>query len=483
MRTVETDVAVIGSGCAGMAAAYTAAKAGLRVDIFEKAAVLGGPTKGAHGPFAIGTAMQRERQISLSKSDAFQMMMDHTNWRSDARLVSEYINRSAQTVEWMQELGINFTDVVAYFDGAQYTWHFKDPASPHITEAIFAKAQEYGARIHLGHPALRLTSAGQRVDGVIVRDGAGEEIRVHANAVVIATGGFGGNAEWIKKYTGFELGRDLFSFAFPDVNGDGIRMAWDAGAARSDMILQTYVCLPEPYWGPGGTAFDLGTFRQPNLMVNLAGERFMNEETMKNPAYAANAVHRQRQGCGFMIFDERINRHYEENNWDFLMSKVPVTRSPGVGATIERARNEGYEHLFVANSIDELAAQTGIDPAGLQETLTEYNRACETGRDPLFHKCADYLRPVEQPRFYAARFYVGGYGSLGGIKINHRTEVLNGDDGVIAGLYAAGRDVNTIYGDTYMYALSGNDSAFDYNTGLVAGESAVGYVSKRQFSQ
>ncbi|MCA0239641.1 MAG: FAD-dependent oxidoreductase [Proteobacteria bacterium] len=473
MDEMETDVAVLGSGCAGSAAACTAAALGARVLLIEKAAQIGGPVKGAHGPFAVESAMQRERQLAFRREDAFRLFMEHTHWRADARLVSAYVNRSAETIEWLQSLGVVFSDVVAYFEGAEYTWHFKAPGGPGITELIHARAQQLGVRTLTATTAARLTKHGGRVDGLVARDAAGTEFAVRAKAVVICTGGFGGNAEWIRRHTGFTQGENLFSFAFPELQGDGIRMAWDAGAGRSPMIMQTYVCMPEPHWGPGGTPFELGTFRQPGLMVNALGERFMNEETMRNPAFAANAVARQKGGCGFMLFDEATNRHYETHDWDFQMSKLPVTRSHDAAGFIAKARAEGYRHLFAADSLQALARQMDMPAAALAATVAEYNAACDSGRDALFHKPARHLRPLRSAPFYAARFYLGGYGSLGGISINHRTQVLTPEQDVIPGLYAAGRDANAIYGDTYPYVMAGNDSSFDFNTGRIAGEQAV----------
>lgn len=473
MSTIQTDVAVIGSGCAGMAAAHTAAALGAKVMLFEKAAQVGGPVKGAHGPFAVESHMQRDRQIAFTREDAFRMFMEHTHWRVDARLVSDYINKSASTIEWLESMGVSFSDVVAYYQGAEYTWHFKAHESPALTEAIFEKAKALGVQARTGTPVQRLVKEGERVTGLVAVDASGTTLDVQARAVVICTGGFGGNSEWIQRHTGFMQGRNLFSFAFPDIQGDGLRMAWEAGAGRSEMIMQTYVCMPEPHWGPGGTPFDLGTFRQPGLMVNVLGERFMNEETMRNPAFAANAVARQKDGCAFMIFDEATNHHYENNDWDFQMSKLPVTRATNVRGFIEEAQAEGYQHLFMADTLDALARAMGVDAAALQHTVTDYNRACDSGRDEVFHKAARQLRPVRQARFYAARFFLGGYGSLGGIRINHRTQVLTPALDVIPGLYAAGRDANAIYGDTYPYVMSGNDSSFDYNTGRIAGEQVV----------
>jgi fumarate reductase flavoprotein subunit len=94
----------------------------------------------------------------------------------------------------------------------------------------------------------------------------------------------------------------------------------------------------------------------------------------------------------------------------------------------------------------------------------------------VFYKDDRYLRPIRTPKFYAARFFLGGYGSFGGIRINRRTEVVSENYDVIPGLYAVGRDANTIYADTYLFSMSGNDTAFDFNSGRIAGENAGKYL-------
>jgi fumarate reductase flavoprotein subunit len=130
----------------------------------------------------------------------------------------------------------------------------------------------------------------------------------------------------------------------------------------------------------------------------------------------------------------------------------------------------------MADSLEKLCKQTGIDVNGLRITVDEYNKACEKGRDELFHKQAKYLRPIKQPTFYAGRFSLGGFGSLGGIDINHKTEVLTKEHEVITGLYAAGTDANNIYGDTYPIYLAGNTMAFAINSGRMAAENALEYI-------
>jgi len=127
----------------------------------------------------------------------------------------------------------------------------------------------------------------------------------------------------------------------------------------------------------------------------------------------------------------------------------------------------------MADSLEELATRIGVDQAALADTVNEYNRMCDHGRDALFGKQAKYLRPLLGPRFYAAEYHPGGLGTLGGIKINDRAEVLDAGERVIPGLYAAGSDANTIYGDTYPYVLPGNTMGFALNSGRIAAESIL----------
>ena len=130
----------------------------------------------------------------------------------------------------------------------------------------------------------------------------------------------------------------------------------------------------------------------------------------------------------------------------------------------------------MADSLDELASQAGIDPEGLKKTVDEYNGFCAKGHDDKFNKNHTLLRPIREPKYYGARLLPSGYGSLGGIKINYRTEVLDKKWNKILGLYAAGTDACSIYGDSYVFVLPGNTMGFAMNTGRIAGERAASYV-------
>jgi fumarate reductase flavoprotein subunit len=111
--------------------------------------------------------------------------------------------------------------------------------------------------------------------------------------------------------------------------------------------------------------------------------------------------------------------------------------------------------------------------------VEEYNVACETGRDKIFFKGAQYLRPIKKGPFFAGQYYPSAYGSLGGIKINYKTEVVTDDQDVIPGLYAAGVDATSIYFDSYIFIFPGNTMGFALNSGRIAGRNAADYALKK----
>jgi len=249
-------------------------------------------------------------------------------------------------------------------------------------------------------------------------------------------------------------------------------MAWEVGAAESEMNMELAGGMPR---GVEQFVAVTAAFRQPNLLVNLLGERFMNEEIMGNTTFTANAIARQKNRCAFVIFDEATKKYYEEKGLDTMTLVFPVTELRNFDVELKQVLEQGDKDIFVADSLEELAGKTGINLDSLRKTVDEYNRFCET-HDELFNKRYKYLKPIKQPKFYAAKLFPGAYGSLGGIKINYRTEVLTKDHEVIPGLYAVGTDACSIYGDSYVFVLPGNTMGFALNSGRIAGENSAEYV-------
>jgi fumarate reductase flavoprotein subunit len=226
------------------------------------------------------------------------------------------------------------------------------------------------------------------------------------------------------------------------------------------------------------------SFGHPHLMVNMLGERFVDEEVTVTTPFGANAIALQKDRCAVRIYDEDTKDYFIQYGLAFPMgfgiaqAGTPTTTVDRAEfeAEVDRILNGGSNMIFVAESIAELAMNAGIDPEALTKTVEEYNTCCDTGRDYLFNKKARYLRPVRRPKFYAART-LAGTGTPEGIKINYKTEVLTKDFAVIPGLYAAGMDVAcNLYKDIYPNVLPGNAMGFSLGTGRIAAENAVEYV-------
>jgi fumarate reductase flavoprotein subunit len=201
----------------------------------------------------------------------------------------------------------------------------------------------------------------------------------------------------------------------------------------------------------------------------------MDESLLPNSTFTGNAIAAQKGRCAFNIFDESIRKVMEER-YEEVHYVFPFLRLEKFDELIQKSKDAGYKYVYVADSLEDLAAQTGIDATGLKAGVEEYNAFCEKGYDPVFHKRNKSLKPLTGPKYYAMKFLPGAYGSLGGIKVNYKTEILDKDWNPIPGLYGAGTDANTLYGDSYPFILPGNTMGWALNSGRMAGESAAAYA-------
>jgi len=431
------------------------------------------------GPLGLGSRLQRLKQMGPSLDEAFKIFMDYTHWRVDAQLVKAYLEKATTTIDWLEKLGVEFVEPAAYFPGGWFTWHIVKPAlgepgpmaAATMNVKLTERAKEFGVEIMLQTPVKKILKQGDKIVGVMAEDQSGEPIQAMAKSVIVCTGGFGNNVDMIKKFTGYQWGKDMTSIRIPGIDGDGIQMAWEVGAAPTDMTMEMIYMMPGEYHPVIGMAF-----QQPHLMVNLLGERFINEAIMPNTTFAGNAIATQKDRCSFLIFDGEIKTMMETVGLDEVNSVFRVFKTEGFDAMLKGLLDSGFKEIVVADSLDELAAKTGIDADNLKKTVEQYNGYCEKGYDAQFNKRHDLLRPIKTPKFYAGRLLPSAYGSLGGIKINYKTEVLNKEWKKIPGLYAAGTDANTIYGDSYVFILPGNTMGFAMNTGRIAGEHAAEYA-------
>ena len=481
MKKYEAQVVVIAAGPSGLAAAVQAAEDGAEVIVVEKAAVAGGAANMGMGPLGIGTKYQKQQMRDITVEKAFRMFMEYTHYNVDARLVKRYFAQSAETIEWLEDMGVEFEGAFPYFPKAEPTWHIVKSdagigprAASFMNKALLNRAQELGVTVMLETPARKILMEDGKVAGVLAVDKNGEEVEIRCKAAVIATGGAGCNPDFIKQETGYSFGVDMFNFAIPGIVGDGLRMAWEAGADHVPVRIEHAAIVEGTDDLPGSVA---NIFSQPNLLVNLFGKRVMNEEDMQNTTFLSNVVSHQKNRVCFSIVDSTIVRKYIKNGVDVVSL---VRTNPDVSDFldgIKQAKDMGRDCFYVADTIEELAEQMGIDPDALCETVDSYNDYCDS-YDEEFFKDRRYMRPLKKGPYYAARIRPGGYGTVGGIRINENCEACGPDFAPVPGLYAAGADACNLYDDSYMFLLPGNSMGWSVNSGRIAGMTAAEYVAE-----
>lgn len=479
MRELETDVIVVGGGASGLAAAISAAEKGANVIVLEKANTTGGCANMAMGLLGVETKPQKELLIGITREHAFTRYMEYTHWRSDAKLIKKFIDLSADTIDWLMDMGVEIAVPSRYFPGSEATWHIIKPqtgkiglrAAATMIKFMTERAQELGVQILLETPVTELIKDEGEIIGVVAKDKDGE-LEIYGGATVIATGGFGDDPDFIKEHTPYEWGVDLYSYRIPGLTGDGIKMAWEASAQKDFMDMELVFFAPNT----GGYAPIELPFRQPNLFVNLDGKRFYDETVVANPVFSVNAIARQKHRVAFSIIDQAMLDNYNKNGLDLVNVVTSTMDMSYFMKELDEFIKNGSDVLFIADTVEELAEKAGIDVEGLKTQIEDYNAICARGRDTEFNKEQKYLVPFTGGKYYALKFMPSAYGSLGGIKINDMTEVVDTEHKVIPGLYACGTDANSVCNPDYVFILPGNTLGFAVNTGRMAGANAAEYV-------
>jgi fumarate reductase flavoprotein subunit len=475
---VKADVVVIGAGACGLAAALTAAEAGAHVTVFEKQRALGGTSNFFEGTFAVESSMQRERYITYSRDEAFKGLMEYSHWRANARLVRAFIDESAATLLWLENNGVIFREVGTNLPDGPRTYHIIQGRGKVLVKVLAEKAKEKGVVFRTGTPVTRIIRQGNKIIGVAA-DADGEEIGVAAPVVVIATGGYANNKAWIKKYSGFDIDVNMMPIGNVGKMGDGIRMAWEVGAAEEDMgILETFRFGPiAPEFRTYGPVQMIAL--QPDLWVDPKGVRFCDEGIAFCDTSVGNVNMRYKEGFTYCLFDDSIKDYYNSYGIHANVSwkNLPGTKPVGFDEEMSSAVEKGSTEVFMADSVQDLAEMMKVNPDILSATVREYNGYCEKGHDDLFAKDSKFLRPLQGPMFYATKARTILLVTLGGIKINHRMEVLDTQDAVIPGLYAGGMDVGGMWGDSYPFQVAtGASSGFAINSGRIAAQQGLEYI-------
>jgi fumarate reductase flavoprotein subunit len=471
-ENIETDVVVIGGGGAGLAAAVAAAQRGASVTILERRRSLGGNAVRALGIFAAESPVQRRLRIDTRREVCFQIAMDYSHNKINPKLFRAFVNKSGDTVRWLEEQGLKVFDVPFFFPGQVVrTWHCPKGGGTAFINVLTKSCQALGVRVVTQARAKRLLLGEKgNVTGILATR-KGEPLRVKAKSVIITTGGYAGNKQLLEKY--YPLGTEnLFRIGLPHM-GDGLLMATEIGADTEGLGTLQVV-------GPGvQDSLTLSYLaKEPNtIWINKKGERFIDERSGLRQFESVNALLRQPDKLSFTLFDSEIKEYLVKNGLTSGHGRTYREQRVKPTAWLDDLPLEAKKgRTKIADSLDEMANWMGVDPRVLKATIEDYNKACEHGYDPIYGKDRVYLKPLRTPPYYAIRCYPGLLTTIGGIKINEHMEVIDQHDNPIPGLYAGGNDTGGWVSDTYDINLAGVTFGYAINSGRMAGENAAKYV-------
>ncbi len=469
------DVVVIGGGGTGLAAAAAAAEKGARVVLLEKQGI-GGNTAMATGLLAADSLVQKSLNIVALPDDIVRKAVEFSHWSINQRLFRAFVNKSADTIQWLEDKGLTFQVLPTYPGQEPLTWHIADGRGAAVVKALRQACEDLGVQLFTQCPAKKIMTGGTgEITGVVAsRNGA--DFQVNAKSVIIATGGYGGNKDLLRKYVpGY--GENWQGYGL-DLMGDGLVMAIELGAATEG--LGNLMIHPLVY--PGCKTFDW-ILRDPRgLWVNKKGERFTDESVGLRPAECGNAVKGQPDACAYVIWDQDLLTTIANEG----LGKHPLRGTQGL-TSLRIYKGEITPEVLakelqleaekggirISDSLGEIAEWMGVAPESLNGTVRDYNAVSDRGYDEIFLKDRRFLRALRTPPYYAITSYVSFVTTLGGIKINHRMEVVNKQDDRIPGLYAGGDTTGGWESETYCIDLAGSAFGFAINSGRIAGENAA----------
>jgi fumarate reductase flavoprotein subunit len=467
------SIVVLGGGGAGMAAAIAAREKGIKgVILLEKRKQLGGNSVYAEGIFAVESPTQKRLGIEALRDDMFKKAMEFTSWRVDPNIMRVYMDRSGDTIRWLEQMGLNVDRVrPMYPDQFPLVWHSSGQhlGSP-LVETLARNCKERGVQVRCQTAAKKiLTDKKGSITGVLA-EGEDGECTFSTESVIIATGGFGGNKKLLKKYYPY-YSDTIFHRGIP-CNGDGIMMATELGAATEG--LGTLI-LFGPY-SPWSWPLTSVARRPETVWVNQKGERFFDEGEAFRFPQAGNAMDRQPGKVSYTLFDTRMKKNIVAEGLDFREALISRGQS-----WLDKLDNNLEKQIALgrvkkSGSWDEISQWIGAPADALGATVKEYNSFCDCGYDEKFVKARRYLVPLRTPPYYAIKCYRSFDNTVGGIKINPDMEAISRQDVPIPGLYAAGVDTGGWEADTYNYRISGTSIGFAIGSGRIAGENAAKYV-------
>lgn len=445
----EADIVIVGGGVAGLTAAVEASTTGLDVVLIEKMGMLGGSTSLSGGKIlAAGSVFQKEQGIEDTPKAFYDFMIGMGDGLVNEDRLKMIAEGSAANIDWLMEQGVEFSGeidtpnpamkpnrglTVASGSGAGFITPLEEVA---VKQGVEIMLETRGTKL--------LTDESGAVIGVEALQASGDTITFHAEAVILATGGYDRNEEVKQQYS------PTYANSRTNVGagntGDGLIMAREIGAniiGNDSAIAQIM-----PY---GAAARDMFTFA--GLYVSVKGERFM-DESCPRPVRTPIVLRETKAPEFYMIIDKK---HETEG--------------------IQTAVKDGT--AFKADTLEELAQAAGMDPELLVKSVERYNELKAKGNDEDFGKAMELLEPIQEAPFYAVHCNMNTAGTFGGPQTDLEAQVLDTEGNVIPGLYAAG-EVSS--GDLINKEYPGSGMAIQtfVTMGRIAGRNALDYAQKNK---
>lgn len=469
---METDVAIIGAGGAGLAAAIEVARQGARVAVIDASDEAGGTARTAGGGTCIaGSPLQRELSVADSPEVALEDWLAWGGPDVDEEWARRYLEASVpELYEGLGRLGVEWIGLRPNEGNRVPRWHEPKGGGRAVTLALEEQARRLASITwHLRTRALELTRAAGRVTGVVV-DGQHGLQEIAASSVLVATGGFTNNLTMVRENATAARQAERVLLG-------GGRGAIGGGHALLAAIGARFVNLDAVWMYPYGTPdpHDTGGERglvvrgvDGDVWVNADGVRF-HDESRRGGATGTVALLAQPEASCWSIIDARIAANVVIADPRYRHGGTPIR---------DRVQELLDTSPFIARADrpEELARHAGIDPKGLKGVLDGFNGRIRAGEatEPEHGRSLEGLRELTEPPFYAIRFFPLARKNLGGARTDLACRVLDHAAHPIPGLFAAGEVAGMAGGRINgRAALEGTMFGPSCFSGMVAGRNMV----------
>ncbi len=432
-----TDVAIIGTGGAGLAAAFEARGAGARVAVLEQAESLGGASIiSGGGCFIAGSPLQESQGIHDTPDDAFEDWVKWGQGSADEEWARFYIEHTLHDLYfWAESLGVRWVDVRLQEGNRVPRWHRPDNNGLGITTVLINAVHNRGITdILTSTAATKILTENGRVCGLeAVNTKSGETIEIRSKTLVVATGGFNANLDMIREVRPDLRGRKIMEGAGVGATGTGHKLVREIGGYLTHMDNIWFYAYATPDYRDSRAQRGLVFRHTPGyIWVNQQGRRF-HDESRSGGASASPALMAQDPPHAWAVLDSQMAAKMEVAD--------PYYRS---GAKIRRDRVQelldNSPYIRRANSFEELGRKIEVDLPAFLATVERYNRACESGleQEPEFGKPLNQSKRFDTPPYYAVQLFPLARKNFGGIKTDLKCRILNKYFQPIPALYGAG---------------------------------------------